>query len=822
MNRTRRIHLAPRLRGAALALAALLTTTAVASAQGAWSPDFDVPGFGYARVQALGTFQNELIAGLTDPAWRDGQSLQHVARHDGVRWQPIGSGVNGSVRTAIEFQGQLWIGGFFGLAGATPANCVARWNGTQWQAVGQGFNDEVFVLCEHQGQLYAGGSFVASGAATVRSLARWNGAQWLEVGGGVRRTGWSNTTVRTLLSRGASLVVGGDFDTAGTTPVQLVASWNGTSWNSLGGGVDGAQVDCLADFGGDLFCGGWITQAGSTAVDGIARWNGSVWAPVGLGVQSPWSSGGVHAMCVFQNQLYVGGTFVWSGPVAMRGIARYDGTNLLPLGGVGSTSGTQPAIRAMTVWGSRLWCGGDFETIAQWLLPDEELAAFHIASFDGAFWDNAGDGLGFEDEVMLFGTWQGQAVACGRFGTAGGTAAGVIARFDGQDWRRFGTFDGLIGGMTEHNGELWVAGQFWKVNGVVADGCARFDGTTWHAVPGLGPWRADSIASYQGQIHVGTTGSPKRWNGSMWQTFTPAISGILTQMCVHNGVLYMGGSTPFHAGAPNLFAWNGSVLSVPGGGVNNSVEALTSVNGQLLVGGRFTTAGGLAARCIAAWDGSSWSTFGSGIQGATVSAITSFRGEVVIGGDFNTFQGAPADYVARWTGAGWARLVQNQQPQGFVGALHADDARGELLVGGWFFRIGTADAGYVGAFEPTPFWTPGGGELGNGRRAPHLRGDGRLHAGTPVRWQLSSANETSLGVLVLGTTTVNVPVFGGVLIPSPDATALLATDDVGVAPFAILWPGPLSGIEVHAQAWVLDAGGPEGLTASNVVVLRTP
>jgi hypothetical protein len=423
----------------------------------------------------------------------------------------------------------------------------------------------------------------------------------------------------------------------------------------------------------------------------------------------------------------------------------------------------------------------------------------------------------------VLGRYQGEAIAGGRFGVAGGNAAYGLARFDGDDWRLFGTFDGLVKDLCEHQGELWVAGEFYTVNGLLADGVARFDGTAWSPVGGgPGPWRASCIRSFQGQIHIGSIGSPKRWNGSIWQTFTPTISGAIEVMHEHNGVLYMAGSTPFHPGAPNVFAWDGTTLSVPGGGVDDSVESLGSFGGELVVGGRFTHAGGVPARTIAKWDGTSWSTFGLGIQGATVSAITTFQNELVIGGDFSTFQGAPANYVARWTGAAWAPLAANAQPNGIVFALLPDDARGELLAGGWYFRIGALDAGYLGAFESTPYWTPVGAGLGNARRTPHLRGDGRLLPGARTRWRLSSANENTLGVLVLGFANASAPVFGGTLIPSPDVTLAFATDAIGTATFTLLWPGPIPGLQLWTQAWLLDSTGPQGFTASNGVCLRAP
>ncbi|HEX5051725.1 MAG TPA: hypothetical protein VFZ65_08140 [Planctomycetota bacterium] len=812
-------------------LAAILTlclsTAPRLAAQGAWSPHYDMPGFGIGgRVFGLGTWRNELIACTYSTPWRDGNALNHVARFDGVRWYALGSGTNGKVRTAVEFQGDLYVGGLFTYAGGAPATDIARWDGAQWHAVGAGLSGEVWTLCVHQGELYAGGDFVQSGAQSVPCLARWTGSQWVAVGGGLQWLLGVNTACRALLSDGTDLYVGGEFDRAGGLPASHVARWDGATWHALGGGINNfgyALIRALVKHNGRIYIGGAFGQAGAVAADNIAAWDGSTWTAVGAGVQGTTYGAVVEALCVFNNELHVGGHFTSSGAnTSFFNVARFDGSLLQPIGGVALAEVNPPTVIAMVAWNHRLYCGGEFEVAGRPFVAGQTIGVYHIASYDGSSWSHVGDGLGFGGEVHVLGRYQGDVIAGGHFTIAGTSYAPGLARFDGTQWRHFGRFDGDVDGMVEHLGDLWVAGEFHTVNGITANGVARWDGSQWSAVGG-GPslYGASCIASYQGMIHIGTIGSPLRWNGTTWETFTPPIYGALTAMHVHQGVLYFGGSTPFHPGAPNLFAWDGAVLSVPGGGLDDMVEGLGSFNNELIVGGRFTMAGGVPARSIARWNGSSWSTFGTGIQGATVKAITTFGGSLVIGGDFSQFQGAAADYVARWTGSGWAPLAA-AQPNGTIFALLADDARGELYAGGWYSRIGTNDAGYFGVFENTPFWTDTGASLASPRRAPRLSGDGRLLAGSSARWRLSSAQESSLGVLAMGTSSVNVPVFGGVLVPSPDVLALLVTDDIGTAAVTLPWPGPLPGFQAWAQAWLLDANGPQGFTASNGVWLRAP
>ena len=59
-----------------------------------------------------------------------------------------------------------------------------------------------------------------------------------------------------------------------------VARWDGSAWQALGAGIQGAQVSCLASYGGKLYVGGSFTTAGIGAAENLAVWDGGVWTAI--------------------------------------------------------------------------------------------------------------------------------------------------------------------------------------------------------------------------------------------------------------------------------------------------------------------------------------------------------------------------------------------------------------------------------------------------------------------------------------------------------------------------------------------------------------
>jgi hypothetical protein len=123
------------------------------------------------------------------------------------------------------------------------------------------------------------------------------------------------------------------------------------------------------------------------------------------------------------------------------------------------------------------------------------------------------------------------------------------------------------------------------------------------------------------------------------------------------------------AAVAHVATWNGSAWTNLGTGTDGDVfAAAVMANGDLAIGGAFTVAGGSPANNVARWNGTSWSALGSGVTGTpsypvpppTLRPVTHLgvrsNGELVVAGDFTTAGGIAADGLARWNGTTWSSL----------------------------------------------------------------------------------------------------------------------------------------------------------------------
>jgi hypothetical protein len=239
--------------------------------------------------------------------------VNHIARWDGAQWQPLGSGINGPVYDVVAFDGDLYAGGQFTSAGGVSANNIARWNGSTWQDVGGGITSlpgnlpQVRALAVHNGVLAVGGGFDLAGGALHRTAASWNGTVWAGMGSGY--WGFSETTmIKDFVVWGDVLVAGGDFTQADNIPSnRYVAQWNGFGWGSVGD-VD-EVVSSVAICDSVLLVG---------AEDNVRYWNGSDWDTLGGGMTAPDNDIAVH-----QGQLFVTGSFTGAGNTPSGHIASW-------------------------------------------------------------------------------------------------------------------------------------------------------------------------------------------------------------------------------------------------------------------------------------------------------------------------------------------------------------------------------------------------------------------------------------------------------------------------------------------------------------------
>ena len=206
---------------------------------------------------------------------------------------------------------------------------VQRWNGSAWEILGNGIDNKFMVrtlTVLPNGDLVAGGDFGKQGDVIASRIARWNGSSWNFYGSGFgSEVGESvpDTVIHAFarLSNG-DIVAGGAFNSAGTVEASNIAQWDGSSWATLGTGMNGPVYSLAVLSNGDLVAGGTFTAAGGVTVNNIARWNGSVWSALGDGVGTSISS--VKALAVLANgDLIAAGFFLTAGGVSAPALSRW-------------------------------------------------------------------------------------------------------------------------------------------------------------------------------------------------------------------------------------------------------------------------------------------------------------------------------------------------------------------------------------------------------------------------------------------------------------------------------------------------------------------
>jgi trimeric autotransporter adhesin len=252
-----------------------------------------------------------------------GVSVNNVARWDGTRWEGLGAGTDGLAATMAWWQNALYVGGRFAEAGSIPASNVAMWDGTVWQPLGDGCNDDVSALAVWNDNLYVGGRFTLAGGSPASLLARWDGASWQEVGGGL--SGSSDglgPNVAAIAAADDDLYVGGRFTSAGGLPAANIARWDGSNWFALSDGFPGV-VSSLAVHNGIIYVGGRLNREPGQLVDAVLRWDGANWTTLGSGVKDPRVPPQVNALLARDDDLWVGGRFVWAGGKPSGNVARW-------------------------------------------------------------------------------------------------------------------------------------------------------------------------------------------------------------------------------------------------------------------------------------------------------------------------------------------------------------------------------------------------------------------------------------------------------------------------------------------------------------------
>lgn len=349
-----------------------------------------------------------------------------------------------------------------------------------WSAVGPGLNNVVFALIADtiNNILYAGGSFdsyMGGPMDSTRNIAKWDGFNWSAVGSGKDLSLPMGEGINSFQIKNNELFAGGDFsyydDTTNLSSL-LIAKWDGVNWHGMASGfyqgTGGIRtVWDIAIFNNEIIAAGSFlyifdpVPANWDTTNCIAKWNGTNWVPLGTGVNGPIANVSIRVLEVYNGELYAGGFFTLAGGNPVNKIAKWNGTNWLELPGYPGW----PVPYCFAVYNGELYIAG-----LGWL----------ILKWDGFVLDTVGIISGVNAQIHALAVYKNELIAGGFFDTINGMSANNIAKWDGINWTALGSGtshlfgNGSVEALTVLNSELYVGGWFDQAGGVSASFIAKW------------------------------------------------------------------------------------------------------------------------------------------------------------------------------------------------------------------------------------------------------------------------------------------------------------------------------------------------------------
>jgi trimeric autotransporter adhesin len=585
-----------------------------------------------------------------------------VGRWDGTAFRQVGTLLTQRARCAVSFNGELYIGGdFTAVAGVPGTAALARWNGSAWQPVGTGLTRagggaSARALLVTADGLVVAGDFDTAGGLASPDVAIWNGAQWSARAG---LDAGSSFRINAITMHEGALHAAGMH--ANSTPVWR---WDAgqNAWTPLASSTSG-EVFTLASFADHLYAGGnFLSINAVQAPLRLAKWDGQAWTgaidPSPLLVQV---GSGILKAAPFGGRLVLGGQQMGyrtvggtSGPYRAA-VLTYDGAewrtfatgldgaplDMLRVGPDIILAGPFRVAGGRRVNGIARWNGSEFLPMGQGLYSNTGTTTGEIAS-----------DLEVGPDGMLY--------VCGLFTASdpGPPARFLdgVARWDGSVWRRTaapgGHPTGQMYDFAIFNNQLFVTG-----NGAItgAGGVLAYTGATWQGTGwpfGTAPF---CIEPFQGVLYVG----PYRWTGT---TF-PSVQGgpqSMVDLRELNGRFFGLADGAFPTGGSCVGELRDGVWTTLGtglfSGLSNSLSgALNWYHGDLIAARAFTGIDPVSR--VIRWNGAVWrpiagdpDTLPPDQSSVARAGATLLDGEVLwVSGLFLNAGGVPSPYLARYT-----------------------------------------------------------------------------------------------------------------------------------------------------------------------------
>lgn len=264
-------------------------------------------------------------------------TLDNFAQWSGDGWLQLGSGADATIEGIdVSPAGRIFITGSFLNIGGVAAKKAAMGVylsgvGTIiWSALGGGLDSVGAVgycvlLTSDTGAFY-GGTFTSVDGIAVTNIARWDGLSWHAIGAG----GGVDDSVYSLAYNPITdkLYLGGNFlknSGSGTNDLNYIAVFDYTTniISALGSGFDGSVTSVDVSPTGIVYAAGTFTKSGTTSLNHVAKWDGTSWTPLGAGL-----TGSFLRLKVVSDQFIIAtGSITLADSIAVHNIAYWNGTN---------------------------------------------------------------------------------------------------------------------------------------------------------------------------------------------------------------------------------------------------------------------------------------------------------------------------------------------------------------------------------------------------------------------------------------------------------------------------------------------------------------
>ncbi len=531
----------------------------------AWDPAGGWQRVGPPLTQRLGPMAVDSRGNLyaAGPVEIGGVNVYKIARWDGLKWNPLSTGIGSFGDEAVEAiavdeRDRVLIRGSFHAAGGLAADGLARWDGSRWEAISPQEAAPFFPEL-NANDVYA----VLSGGNSRPMEERARRAQrgllaFLQT----QYPGWWIVDSHNTLGADGRLYTAVSYEEPnGPMVVNLVMDWDGRNWREIGRiyGKDARIFQLVASPDGSLYAAGSFSEISGVSAANIARWDGETWSALGR-------SSALNGQ-------------VWS---------------LVPAPGGG------------------VYAGGDFTRAG-------ESAALHVA-----YWDHGWEGVcgGLSERVVEL-----AVDSAGKLWAASHSQwsdkpvpPDALARCVGTGWQSF-PVDGLVLAVAAgKDGRVYAGGNFTQVDGVEAKHVAVWDGQGWRPLgPGLEGNVLALAVNAAGQVIAAENDVVEqhmllrlmKWDGQSWSSISPdhrmasASGSQLSILPFEEKLVFTGWFQT--AGENGLALWDGARWQYPQGSKVLRVDASTvDRNGIVYAGGLYRTGETHLPTILARWTGQDW------------------------------------------------------------------------------------------------------------------------------------------------------------------------------------------------------------------------